>query len=66
MNRFNRDTVYTLYTLKTNLCTEILHNLNKTKRIWVFLAVVGRVLGFEGDGKLSSNLGYHRKHPIGL
>ena len=51
MNKFNRDTVYTLCTLKTNLCTEILHNLKKMERIWSFLAVVGRVLGFEEDDK---------------
>ena len=36
MHRFNRDTVYTLCILKTNLWTEILHNLKKMERDGIF------------------------------
>ena len=38
-----------LCTLKTNLCTEILHNLKKMERIWDFLAVVVRISGLVGE-----------------
>ena len=47
MNRFNRDTVYTLCILKTNLCTEILHNFQENGKSMDFLAVVVRVLGLK-------------------
>ena len=45
MHRFNRDTVYTLCILKTNLWTEILHNFEENGKRWDFLAVIVRISG---------------------